>query len=565
MILFPFLLSNCGSKGETNILQVKFEEQRATLYSEYISAKNEIKKSTVFNKSRKNTCDFVNKHGSSFINWYGEITYLSTDQGGDEVDLSITSSENGITVKYEIYGIRMNSDLYNQISNFAEGDYVYFNFNPQGILAINSTEKECFDENSFTEEGSLRAPEFFANITRIGSEPDDITQEEIAKLEEELVEKAKMERLKRGEFNNKDEFAEWVKYLETFTGGKGVKLTYDFTGKGNSFSLTAVFEEEALRAHYATIGDVDEAQTYYGTYTVKSAEYRKDGEVYHYLDLSYDNTDWTSRNQYLVYRNKRLVKPTKSGHNSVYTDKNGFEKRYIQMAFARHEFKPTKKWDSIKKIKSEKKVKMCEYCPNIPTEDGSSMCSDCISEEDEMDGMGPDINDLGGDEEEVDLDNDAKTYSEEENEFPKKNKLLHGNVNVENLNFRSTPQIEDNNIIGKLFSGQKILILNTIQSDTDSKKGLLRKETIVEYKGGKIKFQPNKAIEVINTLSKIDNSGRTVSQSFECTAMINENESIIFNIDASSVELISTEDWVQIRTEDGTIGYVYSRFITKLF
>ena len=538
LILFPFLLSNCGSKGETNILQVKFEEQRATLYSEYTSAKNEIKKSAVFNKSRKNTCDFVQKNGSSFINWYGEITYLSTDQGGDEVNLSITSSENGIKVTYEIYGIKMKSDLYDQISNFTEGDYVYFNFIPQGMSAINSTENECFDETSFTEEGSLRAPEFLANITRIGSNPDDITQEEMVKLEEELVEKVKMERLKRGEFNNKDEFAEWIKYLETFAGGKAVKLTYDFAGKGNRFSLTSVFEEEALRAHDATIGDVDETRTYHGTYTVKSAEYRKDGELYYYLDLSYDNTDWTSHNQYLVYRNKKLVKPTKSRYTDVYTDKDGFEKRYIKLPRNRDEFKPTKEWGAIKKKKPDQE----EF--------------ECVSaEESELLFPGN----------ESDLNNDVKIYSDSDDESQKKNKLLQGNVNVEDLNFRSTPEITNNNIIGKLFAGQQILILNTIQSDPDGKKGLLRKETIVEYKGKNIKFQPNKTIEVINTLSKIDNSGRTVSQSFECTAMINENESIIFNIDASSVELISTEDWMQIRTEDGTIGYVYSRFITKLF
>ena len=518
LLFIPLLFSNCGSKGETNILQVKFEEQRATLYSEYTSAKNEIKKSAVFNKSRKNTCDFVQKNGSSFINWHGEITYLSTDQGGDEVDLSITSSENGIKVAYKIYGIKMKSDLYDQISNYAEGEYVYFNFMPQGMLAINSTENECFDEISFTEEGSLRAPEFLANITRIGSEPDDITQEEMAKLEEELAEKAKMERLKRGEFNNKDEFAEWIKYLETFTGGKAVKLTYDFAEKGNSFSLTSLYG--------------DETRTYHGTYAVKSGEYRKDGELYYYLELTFADEDWTSHNQYLVYRRKKLVKPTKPGNKYVYTDKDGFEKRYTR---TRDEFKPTKEWGTIKKKKSK--------------EDNA----ECVSaEESELLFPGN----------ESDLNSDTKIYSDSDDGSQKKNKLLQGNVNVENLNFRSTPEITANNIIGKLFAGQRILILNTIQSDTDGRKGLLKEETTVEYKGKKITLPPNKAIEIINTLND-NNNGRLSSQSFECRAMINGNESVWFTVDTSLLELISTEDWVQIKTEDGTIGYVYSRFITK--
>jgi len=189
-----FLIS-CSSETdtETNILQAKFEEQRATLYSEYTSAKNQIKKSAVFNRSRKNTCDFVQKNGSSFINWYGEITRLSTDQGGDEVNLTITSNENGIKVAYIIYGIKMKSDLYDQISNYAEGEYVYFNFTPQEMLAINSTENECFDEISLSEYGSLSAPEFLANITRIGSEPDDITQEEMVKLEDVSTEEVAVE------------------------------------------------------------------------------------------------------------------------------------------------------------------------------------------------------------------------------------------------------------------------------------------------------------------------------------------------------------------------------------
>lgn len=71
-----------------------------------------------------------------------------------------------------------------------------------------------------------------------------------------------------------------------------------------------------------------------------------------------------------------------------------------------------KSWGSIKKIKAEKKIKMCEYCPNIPAEDGSSMCSSCISEEDEMDGMGPDQSDMGSSENSWDLYASLKKYRE---------------------------------------------------------------------------------------------------------------------------------------------------------
>ena len=51
---------------------------------------------------------------------------------------------------------------------------------------------------------------------------------------------------------------------------------------------------------------------------------------------------------------------------------------------------------------------------------------------------------------------------------------------------------------------------------------------------------------------------------YKCKAILNSNESITFNIDADFLEVISTEDWSQIEIEDGTIGYVYSRFITEM-
>ena len=153
-------------------LQIQFEKERAALKTEYEFAKNEIKKSAVFNKSRKRTCDFVNAHGSNFTNWYGKLTYLSTDQGGDKVSITITSNYHNLEVQYEDFGIKMGSSVYNQVAELVKGDYVYINFTPKSAGAINSTERECFDENSFTESGSLDAPEFSVNISRI-----DLTKE----------------------------------------------------------------------------------------------------------------------------------------------------------------------------------------------------------------------------------------------------------------------------------------------------------------------------------------------------------------------------------------------------
>jgi hypothetical protein len=56
-------------ESKYNPLQIQFEKERAALKTEYEFAKNEIKKSAVFNKSRKRTCDFVNAYGPNFTNW----------------------------------------------------------------------------------------------------------------------------------------------------------------------------------------------------------------------------------------------------------------------------------------------------------------------------------------------------------------------------------------------------------------------------------------------------------------------------------------------------------------
>jgi len=69
--------------------------------------------------------------------------------------------------------------------------------------------------------------------------------------------------------------------------------------------------------------------------------------------------------------------------------------------------------DDVKEAPAiELQITMCEYCPDIPAEDGSSMCSGCISEEEEMDGMGPDINDMGSSENSWDLYASLKEYKE---------------------------------------------------------------------------------------------------------------------------------------------------------
>jgi hypothetical protein len=160
-----FYLS-CGDNSDTKKIsdtpaeQVQFQEARNTFYHSYQTAPNEIKKSDIFNASRTYTCIYKKKYGASFSNWIGTVSKISTDQGGDEVTkFSIVSNEHGIPISYQEWGIKRGSPLYNQISVLAIGQKVHFTFSFENE-DFSSNTKECFDEMSITELGSLEEPEF---------------------------------------------------------------------------------------------------------------------------------------------------------------------------------------------------------------------------------------------------------------------------------------------------------------------------------------------------------------------------------------------------------------------
>ena len=167
--LSSLILMSCNNVN-TNIapsVQVEFETSRNKFYNSYESAPNEIKKSAIFIQSRLNTCEFEKKYGRSFKDWVGVIDDILTDQGGDEITIfRIKSEAQGRTIYYEATSIKKDSTLYNKIAEFKEGDNVYFSFvfNEE---AFSTNEKECFDESSLTELGSLDEPEFNVTYTNV--------------------------------------------------------------------------------------------------------------------------------------------------------------------------------------------------------------------------------------------------------------------------------------------------------------------------------------------------------------------------------------------------------------
>ena len=166
LFCFTLLCLSCGDCSGDKIVsdipseQVEFQEARNTFFISYQNAPNEIKKSDVFNASREHTCSYKQKYGDSFSNWTGTVSTISTDQGGDEVTVfSIVSDEQGIPVVYKELGIKRGSPLYRQISEYAIGQKVHFTFSFEDE-SFSTNVKECFDEMSITELGSLEEPEF---------------------------------------------------------------------------------------------------------------------------------------------------------------------------------------------------------------------------------------------------------------------------------------------------------------------------------------------------------------------------------------------------------------------
>ena len=324
------LIGKYLSGPKENELQVKFEEERVLLFENKSS----------LNVARENDCNFISKYGSTFINWTGEIKYLDEDR------IVIVSDVNGIEVQYKIYNWMFDNDgNYRNIKNedIDIGDDVYFSFHP---VQSESDEDECFDETSFTEAGALRAPEFIADIFQISKNTWEISQEKIKNIEnkhKEVLaekkrvkeEKKRIDKINSGKFSNKEDFSEWLNHNRSF------KYAY----KTGPFKKLFEFSEDnkflfRIRDRYGEFDD-----DYYGTYSIKTANYFEDGEKYYYIDLDYEDSKWnTYKKGYLVYKSKKLVEPTMGAGETYITDKYGFKKKYVGfLANRMHKYLPTDK------------------------------------------------------------------------------------------------------------------------------------------------------------------------------------------------------------------------------
>lgn len=142
--------------------QIAFERQRAQYYSDYLTAQNDITKSKIFNDANNYSRQFAERKNFRFNNWFGTLKTIYTGQGGNDLFFEVTSKLSDMTISYKVnYEISQQSTTYNQIAELKEGDKVFFDF--EFIPDI----KRGVVEASFSEDGSLRAPEFnvfFHNI-----------------------------------------------------------------------------------------------------------------------------------------------------------------------------------------------------------------------------------------------------------------------------------------------------------------------------------------------------------------------------------------------------------------
>ena len=160
-----FTLFSCKN-SDTNLpaTQVEFEKARSEFYESYDNAINQIKKSEIFVQSGQYTCEFEKINGRTSTNWVGKIDAITTEKGGDETFLSITSDSQGQKISYIEESITKDSSTYKMIAELEIGDKVIFSFLFQNEY---DSEKGCFVERSLTEYGALDEPEFEVNFINI--------------------------------------------------------------------------------------------------------------------------------------------------------------------------------------------------------------------------------------------------------------------------------------------------------------------------------------------------------------------------------------------------------------
>lgn len=128
-------------------------------------------------------------------------------------------------------------------------------------------------------------------------------------------------------------------------------------------------------------------------------------------------------------------------------------------------------------------------------------------------------------------------------------------INVDNLNFRSTPEIS-NNIIGKLNFEEKVVFIDTISIKSSTvNKVTLNKKTDVIYNGRKYTFNKHKAVEI---------EGPDGDYALVVKIDVGNEENISVSVPLSDIDLSNKKTWAKIKQGD-KVGFVYYKFLDFMF
>ena len=152
--------------------QKLFEDMRKSQHEKYTSSKNDIMRSKAFSEANDFSEKFYNDNNGKIEDFAGQITTISTDQGGDYLNITIKSKLHGLTVSYKTWNnsfsdegfnslIKKGSDVYNKVADLTEGDYVYFS------AKLYKDRERGIEECSMSEIGSLSSPEFIVKFSNI--------------------------------------------------------------------------------------------------------------------------------------------------------------------------------------------------------------------------------------------------------------------------------------------------------------------------------------------------------------------------------------------------------------
>ena len=127
-----------------------------------------------------------------------------------------------------------------------------------------------------------------------------------------------------------------------------------------------------------------------------------------------------------------------------------------------------------------------------------------------------------------------------------------GFINANNLNFRSTPEINNQNIISHLQLGTNVSILSSVNKTlTNIKHCIIEKDITVNIDGIKTIILSGKMLDILSTKDSY----------IICGYKQKNGKYNKFSVNYEDVDIVRQEKWYKIEV-DNKIGFIYQKFVT---